>query len=46
MHGKDNFFKKNWSQNLKRRDHLGRPRHRWVDGIKLNVDGKGMDWIY
>jgi hypothetical protein len=27
---------------------LGRPRHRWVDNIKIDLRGKGwddMDWI-
>jgi hypothetical protein len=33
-----------WWENQRRP--LGRPRHRWVDNIKMDLGGwNGMDWI-
>jgi len=37
-----------WWGNLKERDHLGRPRHRWEDNIQMDLQEMGcggMDWI-
>jgi hypothetical protein len=37
-----------WSENLKGKRPLGRPRHRWKDNIKMNhreIRGKVMDGI-
>ena len=37
-----------WWGNLRERDHLGRPRRRWEDNIKIGlqeVGCGGMDWI-
>jgi len=37
-----------WWGNLRERDHLGRPRLRWKDNIKMDlqeVGCDGMDWI-
>jgi len=37
-----------WWRNLKERDHLGRPRRRWEDNIKMDlqeVECEGMDWM-
>jgi hypothetical protein len=35
-----------WWGNLRERD-LGRPRRRWKDKIKMNIQGRcgGMSWI-
>jgi hypothetical protein len=38
-----------WWESQKERDHLGRPRRRWVDNIKMDlteIGWDGMDWIY
>ena len=36
--------------NLRERDHLGRPRHRWKDNTNMDLKevgwGLGMDWIF
>jgi hypothetical protein len=37
-----------WWESQKERDHLGRPRHRWVDNIKMDVreiGWGGIDWV-
>jgi hypothetical protein len=37
-----------WWGKLKERDHLGRPRHRWEDNIKIYLQEVGcrfVDWI-
>ena len=37
-----------WWGNLRERDHLGRPRHRWEDNIKMDlqeVGGGCGDWM-
>jgi len=37
-----------WWGNLRRKRSLGRPRHRWEDNIKMDlqeVGCGGMDWI-
>jgi hypothetical protein len=37
-----------WWGNLRERDHRGRPRYRWEDNIKMDlqeVGCGGMDWI-
>ena len=37
-----------WWVNLRERDHWGRPRHRWEENIKMDlqeVGCGGMDWI-
>ena len=33
--------------NLRERDHLGRPRHRWEDNIRMDLRevGGGGDWM-
>jgi hypothetical protein len=38
-----------WRGNLRERDQCGRPRHRWEDNIKMDLQEfgcGGMDWIY
>jgi len=37
-----------WWRNLRERDHLGRPRRRWEDNIKMHlqeVEFGDMDWM-
>jgi hypothetical protein len=37
-----------WFGDLRKGDHLGRPRRRWEDNIKMDlqeVGCRGMDWI-
>jgi hypothetical protein len=37
-----------WWESQKERDPLGRPRHRWVDNIKMDlreIGWDGRDWI-
>jgi hypothetical protein len=37
-----------WWGNLRERDHLEDPRHRWVDNIRMDLQEVGcgyMDWI-
>ena len=37
-----------WKGNLRERDHLGDPRCRWKDNIKMDIQEvrcEGMDWI-
>jgi hypothetical protein len=37
-----------WWESQKETRPLGRPRHRWVDNIKMelgNIEWDGMDWI-
>jgi hypothetical protein len=38
-----------WSGNLRGRDKLGRPRHRWEDNIRVDlkeIGWEGVDWIH
>jgi hypothetical protein len=38
-----------WSENMKRSDLCGRPRHRWEDNIGIDlreIGCKGVDWIH
>jgi hypothetical protein len=32
---------RNYITNLKKKDHLGRPRHRWEDNIEMNLNRLG-----
>jgi hypothetical protein len=34
-----------WLERKKERDHLGRPRHRWVNNIKMDLRCYWMVWI-
>jgi len=37
-----------WVQNLEEKRPLGRPRRRWEDNIKMDLQGVGyggMDWV-
>ena len=46
--GRGEMYTGVWWGNLSERGHLGRPRRRWGDNIKLNlqeVGCGGMDWI-
>jgi hypothetical protein len=37
-----------WCESLKERDHFGRPRPRWGDGIRMDLReiGWGEEWIH
>jgi len=46
--GKGELYTGLWWGNLSKREHLGRPRRRWEDNIKMDlqeVGWGGMGWI-
>jgi hypothetical protein len=45
MIGETEIHAKFWSENLKGRDHLGKPKHGWQDNIKVDLEeiGCGLD---
>jgi hypothetical protein len=36
-YGEGEVFTRFWWGNLRERDHFGRPRHRWEDNIKMDL---------
>jgi hypothetical protein len=48
IHGEGQAFSGNWWGNLRERVHLGNPRRRWDDNIKINLQEMACgdtDWI-